>query len=82
MRAFSTPVGRSHVKLRPRTALTTAAGVIGVTRIAVAPTTLLVLIALLVSLLLVAGCFLRWYVNLAPRRRADVLALIRAMLGR
>jgi hypothetical protein len=37
-------------------------------------------VLLLVALLIAAtGCFLRWYVHLAPRRRADVLALIRSL---
>lgn len=40
-------------------------------------------VLLLVALLIVAtGCFLRWYVHLSPRRRADVLALIRTVRRR
>lgn len=68
------------MKPRPRAALTTVAGVIiGTTHTTVAPTTLLLLVALFVSLLVAAGCTLRWYVKLTPRQRADVVAFIHAL---
>ena len=39
-------------------------------------------IGLVVVLLIAIGLFLYWYVHLTPIRRADVLALIRAMRQR
>jgi hypothetical protein len=71
------------VKPRLPAALTTVAGVIiGATHVTVAPTTLLLLVALFVSLLVAAGCTLRWYVKLTPRQRVDVVAFIRALRSR
>jgi hypothetical protein len=68
------------VKPRPHAAVTTVAGVvIGATHITVAPTTLFLLVALFVSLLVAVGCMLRWYVKLTPHQRADVVAFIRAL---
>jgi hypothetical protein len=71
--------GRNHVKPRPSTAITAVASVVSAAHITVAPTTLLLLVGLFLSLLVAVGCTLRWYVKLTPRQRTDVIAFIRAL---
>jgi Na+/citrate or Na+/malate symporter len=41
-----------------------------------------VLVLMLVLIIVASACFLRWFVNLSPARRADVLRLMKGLRGR